>query len=124
MSIKYAAQYLRMSTEHQRYSLENQAAEIATYAASRGFKVIETYTDAGKSGVTVRGRDGLKAMLADVVGGSAAYSDILVYDVSRWGRFQARTKRRTTSSSAAMRASVSAIAWRTSRRMATCRPAS
>ena len=28
-----AAQYLRMSTEHQRYSLANQAHEIADYAA-------------------------------------------------------------------------------------------
>src|SRR5260370_13256851 len=30
-----AAQYVRMSTDHQRYSIQNQAAAIATYAASR-----------------------------------------------------------------------------------------
>jgi DNA invertase Pin-like site-specific DNA recombinase len=29
-----AAQYLRMSTEHQQYSLENQSTAIQTYAES------------------------------------------------------------------------------------------
>lgn len=83
-----AAQYLRMSTEHQRYSLENQAAAIQAYAERHGLKVVMTYADAGKSGVTIRGREGLQRLLADVIGGSAAYTQILVYDVSRWGRFQ------------------------------------
>ena len=31
------AQYLRMSTEHQQYSLENQAAAIQKYAEARDF---------------------------------------------------------------------------------------
>src|SRR5206468_8293016 len=30
----------------------------------------------------------LKAMIADVQSGSAGYRAILVYDISRWGRFQ------------------------------------
>jgi predicted site-specific integrase-resolvase len=30
-----AAQYVRMSTKRQKYSIENQAAAIAAYAASR-----------------------------------------------------------------------------------------
>jgi DNA invertase Pin-like site-specific DNA recombinase len=46
-----AAQYLRMSTEHQRYSLENQAAAIGAYAERLGLNVVATYADAGKSGV-------------------------------------------------------------------------
>ena len=83
-----AAQYLRMSTDHQHYSLRNQANAIAGYANEHGFDVIATYQDEGKSGLTIKGRDGLKSLLADVLSGSAPYKDILVRDVSRWGRFQ------------------------------------
>ncbi len=45
-----AAQYLRMSTEHQQYSLDNQAAAISRYADVNNFTVTHTYRDAGKSG--------------------------------------------------------------------------
>ena len=83
-----AAQYLRVSTDHQQYSLENQADTIARYAAEHGFTVSKTYTDAAKSGVHLKRRDGLKQLLRDVVEGNRDYRAILVYDVSRWGRFQ------------------------------------
>jgi DNA invertase Pin-like site-specific DNA recombinase len=83
-----AAQYLRMSTEHQQYSLQNQMDTIMHYAANVGFNVVQTYSDAARSGVVLRRRSGLRQLLQDVVGGTAAYSAILVYDVSRWGRFQ------------------------------------
>ncbi len=83
-----AAQYLRMSTEHQQYSLENQSFAIKKYAACNGFEVVYTYSDAAKSGVVLRRRSGLRDLLRDVVAGTAHYRVILVYDVSRWGRFQ------------------------------------
>lgn len=83
-----AAQYLRMSTEHQQYSFDNQRAAICAYAAKAGFRVIQTYSDAGKSGVVLKSRDGLGQLLNDVISGVAQYKAILVYDVSRWGRFQ------------------------------------
>lgn len=83
-----AAQYLRMSTEHQQYSLENQSAGIQKYAESHGFQIIQTYSDAAKSGVALKRRTGLRQLLQDVVSSNAAYRAILVYDVSRWGRFQ------------------------------------
>ena len=57
-----AAQYIRMSTEHQRYSLQNQTAAISEYAETRGFTVVQTYADAGKSGLSLKGRDGLKQL--------------------------------------------------------------
>ncbi len=82
-----AAQYLRMSTDEQQYSLLNQAAAIAKYAELKGFKVIKTYEDAGRSGLVLRERAGLQALLKDVVGENVQYKAILVYDVSRWGRF-------------------------------------
>lgn len=87
-STQRAVQYLRMSTEHQRYSLENQAAVIAAYALDRGFEVVRTYSDAGKSGLTLSGRLGLQQLLSDALNPARDFSAILVLDVSRWGRFQ------------------------------------
>jgi len=83
-----AAQYLRVSTEHQRYSLENQSAAIQGYAESNGFQVIRTYSDAAKRGLVLKNRAGLQLLLQDAIAGKAPYKAILVYDVSRWGRFQ------------------------------------
>lgn len=77
-----------MSTEHQRYSTENQADAIAQYASSHGIEIVRTYTDAGKSGLRLDGRDSLKRLIDDVTQGRADFTLILVYDVSRWGRFQ------------------------------------
>ena len=88
VSLRRAAQYIRMSTEHQQYSTENQADVICDYAKKRGFDVIQTFEDAGKSGLQLRGRDALKEMLDVVESGKAGFETILVYDVSRWGRFQ------------------------------------
>jgi DNA invertase Pin-like site-specific DNA recombinase len=50
--------------------------------------IAQTYTDAAKSGVALKNRMGLQQLLQDVVSGVATYNAILVYDVSRWGRFQ------------------------------------
>jgi DNA invertase Pin-like site-specific DNA recombinase len=83
-----AAQYLRMSTEHQQYSLENQSTVIQKYAESHGLEIARTYSDAAKSGLVLHRRAGLRQLLRDVVAGTADYKIILVYDVSRWGRFQ------------------------------------
>ncbi len=83
-----AAQYLRMSKEHQRYSIRNQARAISAYAAQHGFNIVKTYTDPGESGLTLRERPGLQALLADVIKPTRPFERILVLDVSRWGRFQ------------------------------------
>jgi DNA invertase Pin-like site-specific DNA recombinase len=83
-----AAQYVRMSTDHQRYSIENQAAVIATYAQLHGFTIVGTYRDEGESGLRIKNRAGLTQLLEDVQSGHADFSHILVYDISRWGRFQ------------------------------------
>src|SRR5579875_3444694 len=83
-----AAQYIRMSTEHQRYSPLTQAAAIRDYADRHGLRIVASYEDHGRSGVTLKGRDGLKQLLADVLAKSVEFSTILVLDVSRWGRFQ------------------------------------
>jgi len=77
-----------MSTDHQKYSTENQSDAIKHYAEARGIEIVCTYADEGKSGLSVDGRDAFKRLIADVVEGRADFEMILVYDVSRWGRFQ------------------------------------
>ncbi len=77
-----------MSTEHQQYSTSNQLDVVREYAARKGFELLRIYSDEGRSGLTIRGRSGMKEMIAAVTGGSADFEAILVYDVSRWGRFQ------------------------------------
>jgi DNA invertase Pin-like site-specific DNA recombinase len=77
-----------MSTEHQQYSTENQADAIRAYAEHRGIEIVRTYADEGRSGLRLDGRDALKQLIGDVQNGNADFTVILVYDVSRWGRFQ------------------------------------
>ena len=83
-----AAQYVRMSTEHQQYSTENQSDVIRQYAEANGMNIVQTYADDGKSGLNLDGRDALQQLIADVERGTARFEVILFYDVSRWGRFQ------------------------------------
>ena len=83
-----AAVYVRMSTEHQQYSTSNQMDVIREYAKRRGLEIGKIYSDEGKSGLNIQGRDSLAQMIQDVADGKASYSCILVYDISRWGRFQ------------------------------------
>ena len=83
-----AAQYVRMSTEHQQYSLDNQSTAIQRYAESHGFSVVRTYSDAARSGLVLKNRSGLRQLLKDVVAGATEFKVVLVYDISRWGRFQ------------------------------------
>ncbi|WP_426575872.1 recombinase family protein [Xenorhabdus stockiae] len=84
----FAAEYVRMSTEHQKYSQDNQSAYIHDYANKHGITIIHTYNDAGKSGLNLTGRSGLKTLIDDVINHKINISTLLVYDVSRFGRFQ------------------------------------
>lgn len=83
-----AAQYVRMSTEHQEYSTDNQSDAIQRYASQRGYEIVRTYADEGKSGLNLGGRAALRQLLDDIEQGRADYAVVLVYDISRWGRFQ------------------------------------
>ena len=83
-----AAQYVRMSKDSQKYSIHNQKEAIAAYAARHDLAIVGTYEDAGRSGLRIDGRQTLKELISDVFLGRADFDHILVYDVSRWGRFQ------------------------------------
>ena len=83
-----AAQYIRMSTDLQQYSVDNQKAAIGAYAERRDFSIVHTYIDAHRTGLVITHREGLTKLLHDVESGLAPFRAILVYDISRWGRFQ------------------------------------
>ena len=60
MKGRKAAMYVRMSTDHQRYSTENQEQAIRDYADRRNIEIIKTYADEGKSGLSIGGREALQ----------------------------------------------------------------
>jgi DNA invertase Pin-like site-specific DNA recombinase len=77
-----------MSTDHQKYSTENQLDVIRNYATARGLIILRVFEDSGKSGLRLDGREALQKLMSEVQSGQADFKAILVYDVSRWGRFQ------------------------------------
>lgn len=81
-------QYVRMSTDHQRYSIANQRVANEAYASRYGMDIVRTFEDHGKSGLDLDGREALRELLEIVQSGRANFKAILVYDISRWGRFQ------------------------------------
>ena len=81
-----AAQCVRMSTEHQQYSQENQLEIIRQYAAAHNMEIVQQYSDHGRSWLNIAGREGLNRLMADVEAKRANSTSLLVYDVSRWGR--------------------------------------
>jgi DNA invertase Pin-like site-specific DNA recombinase len=83
-----AAEYIRKSTDDQQYSIAYQQAAIRLYAVQHNLVVVRTYADEGKSGLDAEGRQALLGLIADVTERVADFEAILVYDVSRWGRFQ------------------------------------
>ena len=83
-----AAQYLRASTKHQQYSIANQAAAIALYASAQNIAIVRSFIDDGISGTSIRGRFGLLELLHVVESGLADFELVIVFDVSRWGRFR------------------------------------
>jgi DNA invertase Pin-like site-specific DNA recombinase len=83
-----AVEYLRASTDWQRFSITNQQAAIAKYAADHNITVVRSYKDPARTGLTMRNRHGLKQLISDVHEATRDFDTILVFDVSRWGRFQ------------------------------------
>ncbi|WP_323143620.1 recombinase family protein [Massilia phyllosphaerae] len=83
-----AAAYVRMSTENQNYSTDHQRAKIREYALAEGVEIVKEYVDEGKSGLGIKRRAGLAQLIQDVQSLNADFGLVIVFDVSRWGRFQ------------------------------------
>ncbi len=45
-----AVAYVRMSTDHQKYSTENQLDIIRDYATARGLQILRVFEDSGRLG--------------------------------------------------------------------------
>ncbi|MGB8481401.1 MAG: recombinase family protein [Acidobacteriaceae bacterium] len=73
-----AAQYVRMSTEHQQYSPENQLDVIRQYAGAHSMEVVREYSDHGRSGLNIAGRESLNQLMSDVENKRADFSALLV----------------------------------------------
>lgn len=86
--MRQAAQYLRMSTDKQPFSIDAQKAAIAEYAAANDIQIVATFVDEARSGLTLSGRESMKRLLAEVMRKDCPFSAVLVFDVTRWGRFQ------------------------------------
>jgi DNA invertase Pin-like site-specific DNA recombinase len=56
-----AAQYVRMSTDHQQYSILSQTTANQRYAEAHRFTIIRSYEDPGRSGLSLKGRAGWPA---------------------------------------------------------------
>jgi DNA invertase Pin-like site-specific DNA recombinase len=83
-----ADQYVRMSTEHQQYSPENQLEIIRQYAAAHNMEIVQECSDHGRSGLNIAGRENLNQLMAEVDAKRTDFTSLLVDDVSCWGRFQ------------------------------------
>jgi DNA invertase Pin-like site-specific DNA recombinase len=81
------AMYIRMSTELQVESPENQERAIRAYAAQYGIEIIQTYADLGVSGINTEKREQFQSLMTDVEQGRNTYNIVLYLDESRWGRF-------------------------------------
>ena len=80
---KRADLYVRMSTDHQKYSVDNQETTILTYAVVNSCIIVRRYVDPGKSGLGLEGRNALRSLIDDAQTGRIYSSTLLVYDASR-----------------------------------------
>jgi DNA invertase Pin-like site-specific DNA recombinase len=80
-----AVGYIRMSTDKQETSPEQQRSEILSYAQRHGYTILKWFEDLGISGDKTEKRIGFQAMIADASEGR--FKAILCWDQDRFGRF-------------------------------------
>ena len=88
MEKKKAYIYTRVSTAMQvdGYSLEAQEERLRRHCEYHDMEIVRTYTDKGKSGSTIVGREQFQKMLNDIESQKDGVSYVLVYKLSRFGR--------------------------------------
>ncbi|WP_436717443.1 recombinase family protein [Roseiconus lacunae] len=82
-----AVAYVRMSTDRQEKSPEQQRVEIKAYAAENGYRIIRWYEDLGISGDRTDKRVDFQEMIA--AGSKGEFEAILCWNQDRFGRFDA-----------------------------------
>ena len=85
IDLEPAAAYLRMSSDPQEGSIEQQRSELAKLAEKHGYRIIREYVDEGKSGSKeTEKRTGFLKMIAD--SHKREFRVILCWDLQRFGR--------------------------------------
>ncbi len=87
MERKRAAAYLRCSTDRQEQSIPDQKIALEAYALEEGLEVIRWFEDEGRSGTQEANRPAFQELIRIVENGQKDFQLILVYDVTRWGRW-------------------------------------
>ena len=81
------AGYTRVSTDEQAregYSLAAQDEAIRAYCVAQRWELAEVYTDAGRSGKSMKGREALQTMLSDAKSGQ--FERVIFWKLDRLGR--------------------------------------
>ena len=80
--------YTRVSTAAQTegYSLEAQTERLRKYADYKEMEVVREYCDAGRSGMSIKGRPAFMEMMDDISCEKDEISCVLVFKLSRFGR--------------------------------------
>lgn len=86
MKFKIVIAYLRASTDHQEYSVQDQLAYITEWAKKNNCKIVKVYCDDGISGAYAAKRPGFLAMIEDVTTGLSGAEAVLVWDSYRFAR--------------------------------------
>ena len=86
--MKKAYSYTRVSTEIQidGYSLDAQDDAIERYAKANDIQIVKKFSDEGKSGKNITGRESFRKMLEDAKSGKDGVKTIIVFKISRFGR--------------------------------------
>jgi DNA invertase Pin-like site-specific DNA recombinase len=84
--MKRAALYLRRSTERQEQSIEDQRRALSDHALKHGLEVVSEYVDDAVSGALTVDRLAFLRMIEEAQGRPPPFREVLVYDVSRFGR--------------------------------------
>lgn len=79
------ALYLRMSSDKQETSIQDQRKELTAYASKRGYRIIREYIDEGISGWKEK-RGGFQKLIADAQD-DGGFQLVLCWDQARFSRF-------------------------------------
>lgn len=83
-----AIAYCRCSTDMQEASIPEQKKSIQEYALKNGLEIIRWFDDEGRSGRNAEERPAFMSMIDYVRISPNNFKYVLVYDCSRWGRFE------------------------------------